>query len=215
MVAMWILKSVGMVIGSFIIGIVFYYITSPLQSEQKKKQLEEVLSLIINFVIFIWIGKILLNVSTFISDPLAVLAYPSNAAAVYLATFFFFINIGYKIWKHPFNVEEWLGAFVPVFLASTFSYEFIQLIESGSKQGLNQLILLMILLICYLLFQRKLSIQRMALILITGWALGQFILSITFPMVTLFGYTMRPWFNFALTIIFTGFSYYKLRKQVL
>jgi len=215
MATKWIIKSVVMVIVSFIIGIVFYYITSPLQSNQKKRQLEEVLSLIINFVIYIWVGKIVLNVSTFVSDPLAVLAYPSNAAAFYVATFLFLINIGYKIWRHSFNVVEWLGAFVPVFLASTFSYEFMQLIESGSKQGLNQLILLMILLIIYLLLQRKLSNQRMALILITGWVFGQFILSVIFPMVTLFGYTMKPWFNLILTIIFAGFSYYNLRKQVL
>src|SRR5699024_11194298 len=142
---------------------------------------EEVLSLIINFVIFIWVGKIVLNVSTFVSDPLAVLAYPSNAAAFYVATFFFFINIGYKIWRHSFNVVEWLGAFVPVFLASTFIHKIIQLIKSGSKQGLNQYKLLLILIISDLLLQRKLSNQSMVLILITGGAFGQFILCIILP----------------------------------
>lgn len=209
-----VIKSVGIVIISFIIGISFFYFTSSLSTEKKKQQLEDVLSLIINFVIYIWVGKVILNLSLFISDPLAVLAYPSNASSFYVATLLLLINIGYRVWRHQFKVVKWLSVFLPVVLAAAFSYEFLQLLDSGHQQ-LTQLIFYMLLLLAYLLLENKLPIHKVALYIMTIWAFGQLITSLIFPLVTLFGYSMKPWFNLILTLIMIGFTVYNQRKQVL
>lgn len=209
-----VIKSVGIVIISFIIGISFFYFTSSLSTEKKKQQLEDVLSLIINFVIYIWVGKVILNLSLFISDPLAVLAYPSNASSFYVATLLLLINIGYRVWRHQFSVVKWLSVFLPVVLAAAFSYEFLQLLDSGHQQ-LTQLIFYMLLLLAYLLLENKLPIHKVTLYIMTIWTFGQLITSLIFPLVTLFGYSMKPWFNLILTLIMIGFTVYNQRKQVL
>src|SRR5690625_1095176 len=98
------LKAVGIIVISFIVGFAFFYITSPLQKELKKAQLEEMFSQLVNFIIFIWVGKIILNFSIFIDDPLAILAYPSNSEAFYLAVLFSAILLFYKSWQKTFDV---------------------------------------------------------------------------------------------------------------
>lgn len=207
----WIMKTIGVLVLSLLAGVFFYYVTSPLNHPQKKQQIEKVLSLIINFIIFIWLGKIVLNVPVFIKDPLAVLAYPSNAHAFYTAVLFLLINIGYRTWKHQFKLLDWMAAFVPMFLAASFTFEFFQYIDLGHELYLRQMIFLMCLLIVYLLMQGKISEIRSALLTITLWALGQFILSIIFPLATLFEYQMKPVFNLVLLLIFTALSFYEAR----
>lgn len=63
------LMSIGIIIISFVVGLIFFYMISYLSKEQRKAQIEEIVSQLINFIIFIWIGKIILNFSIFIKDP--------------------------------------------------------------------------------------------------------------------------------------------------
>src|SRR5699024_7227882 len=72
-------------IGSFIAGLLFTYITSIASKTTRKKQLDAIISIVINLIIYIWIGKILANISLFIEDPFAVLAYPSDGKALAIA----------------------------------------------------------------------------------------------------------------------------------
>lgn len=213
--SMWVIKTVGMLVISFIIGMAFFFFTNQSSIEQRKKQLESVLLLIINFVIFVWISKIILNLSLFVSDPLAVLAYPSPSTAFYLATAFLVTNIIYRVWRHNMNVMEWLEAFTPVFLAAAFSYEFFDMLGSAHPSGIIRLIFLMGLLVVYLILDRKVSSAKRALLLMTVWALGQFILSFIDPQVALFGYRLSKWFSLAIVIVFVGYIFYNQRKQVL
>lgn len=213
--SMWVIKTVGMLVISFIIGMAFFFFTNPSSIEQRKKQLESVLSLIINFVIFVWISKIILNLSLFVSDPLAVLAYPSHSTAFYSATAFLVINIIYRVRRHNMNVMAWLEGFTPVFLAAAFSYEFFAMLESAHLSGIIQLIFLMGLLVVYLILDRKVSSAKRALLLMTVWALGQFILSFIDPQVAVFGYRLSRWFSLAIVIVFAGYIFYNQRKQVL
>src|SRR5690625_1666713 len=100
-----VIMSVGIIIISFIVGICFYYLISPLSTSTKKEQLEQVLSYSINLVIYIWIGKVLVNIQAFMNDPLAVLAYPSNSGALYIAICLLAVNVLYKVWKSDFDVK--------------------------------------------------------------------------------------------------------------
>src|SRR5690625_1979708 len=119
------LKAVGIIVISFIVGFAFFYITSPLQKELKKAQLEEMFSQLVNFIIFIWVGKIIWNFSIFINDPLAILAYPSNSDAFYIAILLSAILLFYKNWKKKLNVILLITYFLPVFLLVFFLFVFI------------------------------------------------------------------------------------------
>jgi len=56
-----------------------YYISSEEEGKEKRRILEEAGSVLINFVLFLWISKVILNFSVFIREPLTVLSYPDNA----------------------------------------------------------------------------------------------------------------------------------------
>src|SRR5690625_2232093 len=103
--------SIGIIIVSILAGLVFFYMTSHLPKEHKKAQLEEMFSQLVNFIIFIWVGKIILNVSIFIEDPLAILAYPSNSEAFYLAVLLSTILLFYKSWQKKFDVLHFITSF--------------------------------------------------------------------------------------------------------
>lgn len=209
----WIIMSIGIIIVSFIAGLVFYYIISPLPAPKKKKQLEEVISLLVNFIIYIWVGKIVVNFLAFINDPLAVLAYPSNSGAFYVAIILLVVNLIYKIWKNKFDVIQWLAAFVPVVLAASFTYEFIQFIQKQNTYGLSYLILLMTLLIAFIVFQERMPAGTLAFLLLAIMAGSLFGFSF-FMSSTIFGYTIHSWFSLILFIVFLSLGYYYHRKQV-
>ncbi|WP_010648806.1 MULTISPECIES: hypothetical protein [Oceanobacillus] len=90
------LTAIGIIALSFAVGFLSFYLLSDLTREQKKLQVEEIISQLFNFVIFIWIGKILINLSTFISDPLSILAYPSDSKSFYFAIVSIALMLLYK-----------------------------------------------------------------------------------------------------------------------
>lgn len=206
--------SIGIIIISIVAGLVFYYLISPLPVSAKKKQLEEVISLLINFIIYIWVGKIIVNFIKFTSDPLAVLAYPSNSGAFYIAIFLLVLNVLYKKRKNEFNVMEWLSSFTPVVLGSSFTYEFIQLTQKQTTYRLSYLVLLMVLLIVFIVFQERMKAGRLTSLLLIGWSGGLLGLSLFSFNTTLFGYTMHSWFSLILLVGFLSLGYYNHRKQV-
>jgi|SRR5690625_330515 len=215
MPSVWIIMSIGIIIISFIVGGAFYYFISIVPNPVKKKQLEQVFSLLVNLVIYIWIGKILVNFSIFVKDPLAVLAYPSNSSAFYIAIILLTINVLYKVWKEEeFDVNQWFTAFVPIVLATSFTYEFIQYIQKQSLDRLSHLILLMAILIVFILFQERLEANILAFLQLIMWTGGLFGLSFISSYVSIFGYTIHPWFSLLLFLVFLGLGYYNHRKQV-
>src|SRR5690625_5351516 len=96
MVAVQVLSSIAMIIFSFVGGFILFYFTSPLSKIKKKEQMNEMVNQLINLVLFIWLGKIVLNVSTFIQDPIAILAYPADSNAFYFGTILTLATIVYK-----------------------------------------------------------------------------------------------------------------------
>src|SRR5690625_476361 len=105
--------SIGLLILSFIIGGIFFYVMSVETKEIKKQQIELIFSLLINFIIFMWIGKIVQHVPLIFKDPLAILAYPSNSVSFYFATGLIIINLIYRVVRHQENLNLVLQAFLP------------------------------------------------------------------------------------------------------
>src|SRR5699024_5599822 len=157
MPSFWMFLPIAHIAGSFIAGFIFFYLMSALPKAKKKQQAEEVTSLLIHFVIYIWVGSILLNFFVFIIDPLAVLAYPSTSLALYLVLLF----SGLHIWcRNQCGHLDWqllLHSFIHVFLFASFIYELIDVIWMGNSHLLGYLSLLFVLLLALIMLQNSVS----------------------------------------------------------
>ncbi len=206
------LAAVGIIVASIVAGFLSFYIISNLPKETKKKQIEELTSQFINFIIFIWLGKIIVNFSTFIKDPLAVLAYPSDSNAFYLAVLFSGILLVYKTKRKQLDGRIFIHAFLHVFLVASFSFEFIQLVWNNNHLALGYLILLAMLLVFLFVFNDKLTATKLSVILFILWTSGVILLSFFQPFVTVFGYNVSPVFAGILFIISLSYLLLKQRK---
>lgn len=214
MASVQVLTSIAIIVVSFVAGFAFYYFTSSLSASEKKHRLEEILSLLINFIIYIWVSKILLNITVFVRDPLAILAYPSNSFAFYLAMLFTFLHIGYKVKRHAFQAEKILFAFVPVFLFASFVFEFIQIVWNSNTYTWSYLGLLMVLLIAYMLLHDRAQYEIRSYFLLLVWCLGQLIIAFILPFTTVFGYLVAPWVLAILFVVILALLIYHNRKRV-
>lgn len=210
-----VIMSIGMLIVSFLVGLLFFYVTSPDTKEIKKQQIDETTSLLFNFIIFIWIGKIVVNFSRFIKDPLAILAYPSNSNAFYIASLLIIVNILYNSIRKKKEMTSVFKSFVPLFLAASFIYEFLQVIVLGNRGDLLYLALITILLVVFLLLQGKISSYRSSFIVCIAWIIGQLVLSVMYSYSIIFGYMIAPIFFMMAFIFIILFVIVRRRGQVL
>lgn len=188
------LAAIGMIIFSIAVGLISFYLISNLPRETKKQQINEIISQTINFIVFIWIAKVILKFPLFIEDPLAVLAHPSNSNAFYLAILFTSLLLIYKSIRRKINLSVFLEAFIQVFLTASFLYEFIQYISGNNTYAFGHLLLLALLLILLLMLRERLKRAVTLFAILTGWTIGMLVLLFIQPFVTVFGYTMAPWF---------------------
>jgi len=209
-----VLTSIGILIVSFLIGFLFFYVTTDKPKDVKKKLLENVLSLLINFVIFIWVGKILVNSKIFFQDPLAILAYPSNTVAFYVATAFIAINVTYHLVRNKLNGMDVFNTFVPVLLSASFIFNFAQLVIIGYQKAWIYVVFLAILLVFYLFIKEKATSHLANLTIFVVWLIGQFILSVTSSFPSLFGYNVHALFFISLLILVLIYIVYSNKRKV-
>ncbi|WP_042150093.1 hypothetical protein [Paucisalibacillus sp. EB02] len=208
------LTTIGIIAFSIAIGFLSFYLFSnnDLTKDQKKKHIEEIMSHLINFIIFIWVGKIVLNLTIFISDPLSILAYPSNSKAFYFATVLTAILLLYKSKRKNMMVLPLLESFVHVFLIGSFVYEFIQFVIEDNRFAFGNLILIALLIGLYFFLRERMKVRMLLMVMVTAWSIGMILLGIIQPFVTVFGYIMAPWFVGVFFITCVISLAYKIRK---
>ncbi|WP_163530766.1 hypothetical protein [Halobacillus ihumii] len=207
-----IIKSSFIVLlGSFILGFFFFRIIGPFSKLETKQRLNELISLLIVFVISLWIGKIIINFSTFLSDPRAILAYPSNSEAFYIALLFTLIYTEYKLIDHYQEFLVLLLSFIYVFLSASFVNEFIHITWGYGVEDWGYLMLLVTLLIVLILLQGKITIAQLTSVSIWGWSLGQWFLSV-FYQTSVFQFDLDQWF-YSVTFISSIILFF-YRKRV-
>ncbi|WP_134339190.1 hypothetical protein [Filobacillus milosensis] len=194
MVATSTIISLSMLVISLVTGAFFYYVISVQTTKEKKEDLETVSSFFINFIILIWVGKITLNLSLFIEDPIAILAYPSQSDAFYFAFFASIFLYGYKFYKNELVVRRFVYVIVSIFIFSSFIYEFIDLVWQENTYTWRYLSLLFFLLVIYSLMSNQWSYRLISSVIIMLWGSGQIVLSLTQPFTTVFGYLISVWF---------------------
>lgn len=204
------LLPIALFIASMAGGIFIFYLTSHLSKETKKLHIEQMISELITFVIFIWLGKIIINITLFVQDPLAVLAYPSDSKAVYIAVLLSGISLYIKSKKGKIQAISLFESFLPVFLVSSFLYEFIQIVWLSKGGAIGYFILITILLALYYLIRERLGTYALFMIILSGWSFGIVLLTLIQPFVTVFGYMMAPWF---IWVFFTVHIFIIFRKR--
>ena len=186
-----VIKSIGLLIVTFLVGIGYFFIQSEQTKELRKKQLEVTSSLIINIVIYIWIGKVLVHLPEFFSDPLAILAYPSNSNAFYVASGLGLINIIINVTRKKVALSSYIKAFIPIFIGASLLFEFVHYIQNGTINNLTNLLLLILLVGIQLIFNKQ-PIVRLNLIIAIIWSTVQLGLSLIYNYTTIFNYLIHP-----------------------
>ena len=207
------LIMIGIVAISVLAGLISFYIMTDLPKDAKKRQIGELTSSLINFILFIWLGKIFANWQIFISDPLAVLAYPSNSVAFYVAVLFSGAVLVYKSKYKKMKVLHFMDTFIHVFLMASFVYEFIQLVWNNNPFSLGYLVLFTMLLISYFLLQERLTTTKLIIVMLVGWSFGMVGISLCHPYITVFGYMISPWFIGVFFLIGTFMIITNYRKR--
>ena len=207
-----VLKSIILLVMSFLAGLGYFYIQSEQSKAIRKKQLEATSSILINIVIYIWLGKVIANLPKFIEDPLAILAYPSNSTAFYIASILGFINIMINVIKKKVALDTYIIAFIPVFIGASLIFEFVSYINNGTTSNLTYFILLVVLVSLQLLMYKKTSIIKLNLIIVLIWAFVKLLFSFVLSYTTIFNYMIHPLY-FIIIILITIY-YMKMKKGV-
>ena len=186
--------SIAIIILSLSVGFLSFYLMNDLSKKKKKIYLEELASQLINFVIYMWIGKVLLNFPVFIKEPLTILAYPGNSYAFYLAVFVSAITITIKSKRQKIDIVPFFNAFTHVFLIASFVYEFTQVVWNNNTYSIRYMGLLAALIIATVFMRDRIEAYSLNTIMLVGWTLGTLGLAFIMPFTMVFGYTMAPWF---------------------
>lgn len=185
------IEHIVILLASFAIGVAAYIGMDTETFKVKRKRLDWLLSITIQLVIYIWIAKVLVLFNLVIKDPVAVLAYPSNATILYVALIFTSIHIAVHIKKNVLPVNAMVEVFVPVLLSTQFIYVCIQLLQTGRTGFFINAAIIMVLLLMYITVDQLRTFRGSVTIFIT-WAVAKIILSIGFAHKTLFGYLVSP-----------------------
>ena len=187
--------TVILIIGiSFALAFLAFYVMSNLTKEQRKQQISEIVSQLINFALFLWLAKILLNLPLFVQDPLAVLAYPSNSEAFYLATLFTGILVYVKAKQGKITGGQLAHSFLQIFLAASLVYEFIQMTWRENPFSFPFLVVFGLLLVLFHVLQGRMNPLNQISIVLAAAAAGFFTIDFMLPYLSIFGYIVEPWF---------------------
>lgn len=209
----WIIWTVAKIILSFLLGAGVYFIVIQGEAKMKWQAIEDVFSFIINVILYMWLAKILLHLQMFIQDPFALLAYPSTRQAFYIGVALAVIHSVYKGWKKGEFSTALYDAFVPIFIFSSFIYEFMQLIERKSNYELPYVITLAVVLLYYVFIGAKMSASLRSYTTALLWLVGVFILQWIMPVVTMYQYRITIPFIVIVLLAHVGYGIIQKKRK--
>ena len=164
-----VMVSAGMIAGSFTAGTGIYYLHNTQSKQIKKQQIDQLLSLIISFIIYLWIAKIALQLPLLMKSPMAVLAYPSNSFHFYFATGLCLLHTAYIFRKKLNEARLFFQSFSFIMLSTLLVHEFLLIITDVHHQLSLYFICLTALVFCYvLLYQKQIMINLLSFCLAAG-----------------------------------------------
>ncbi len=178
---------------SILVSMLLFRFLHPFNERKGKQYVDEIGTIFIGIAVSIIIGKILLNVSEFITDPIAILAYPSDSKAFYIGLLFVVVYVKWRVIRSYDHFEELFFSWMFVFFAASFLYEFvISVFGNGTGNGIS-MVIPFVLLIGFLLLYEKVAIGLLAILGMVLWSLGQLLFRI-FDQTSIFQFYVSPIF---------------------
>lgn len=188
------LLEIGITGLSLAAAFLIFWTVSDADPEEKKNQMGVLSSQTIRFILFVWIAKILLNVPLFISDPLAVLAYPAGSQSFALAAIGLMLLGTVTGKRKGLDGIFYIESTEVVVLFASFFYEFIRVIRTDDPGPFYHLLGISTCILLFVLLRRRMARAAFVSLLITAWVLVMGSLSVFLPFASAFGYILQPWF---------------------
>lgn len=196
-----VMLSLGILFVSFVFGLGVYYVIDNEPKKIKKKRLDDVLSWLIQFIIYLWLAKIVVQLPKVLHDPIAVLAYPSNSIHFYVATALLFIHIAYKNRKQKTSITPLFETFSLVLVAALFMFEFLQIVTQEHTHLNFYFICLLAFLTVYVLFYQKWGKSKGANIISSLWILLASVLAFKNGYFMFFNFILAPMYFVVLGLL--------------
>lgn len=202
--------SLLIIIVSFTIAFFLFRLISPFDNQTIKNHLDVIVDLLI-FTFFSILGaKIILNIQLLMSEPIAVLSYPSDANALYLASFVVVGRIYWIVKKQRVNWRPFFDSLTRFLLLSHFFSLFGMMLFSNQSAILYQLALHFIGSVLLIWFGEKAKDDRFMTLLVVAIGLTSASLGLFYPIV-FFGYYVHPSY-YLLIALFSAYQFYQMRR---
>lgn len=164
----------------------------------KKGQLPQAISLIVDFIILLWASKLVLNVHHLIREPVAALSRPADSSAFYMAVLLTGIILIFRIRRDRSDPGIFLFLLRLWFLSS-FIFEFTEFVIGSHPANLINLLLYGGLSLFSV--QKKMPPDRLIMMSLLLWAAGGLSFWLVQPVLTMFGFLLFPWFILTFTVM--------------
>ncbi|MCZ0701723.1 hypothetical protein J2T56_000065 [Natronobacillus azotifigens] len=182
---------------SFVFGIIFLIVTSPFS---RKEQTSQVIDFLIVFFLIIIGSKVLLHIRIFLTDPIAVLAFPSDSKAFYLAFVMMSVYLSMLVKRNKIDLLSFSDSFVRVLLMTMFVQFFSEIIFTNDFVPIYQLMLSFILLLFLLLLEKRIPYLFLHANILMIWGFCSAFLH-TFSPALLFGFHVDSWYYLMIGLV--------------
>ena len=219
----WIVLSIASILGYLLLA---YF--SSLKGKAWKPFREQIGNGIIFFIVFYMFGSIIFNLPMFLTDPLAVLSYPSGKKELYLA--FVVLTIYWTVMslKTHIPLSKYLHASLYILLPAKFGYAFF---EGNSGEGVGEYLAFIVPwthhpvslysmvisggLLIWLITMKNTNEGKKTGLLFMLWVFSEFLINMTLVFPQFFGIPVTLYFYlflFGLGVYYTVFNQINFKK---
>lgn len=207
-----VLIFIGILVASLVFGIGLFYGSHTGSKRIKKQQIDVILSYSVQFVIYIWLGKMIASFPRILHDPIAVLASPADSTAFYIATFFILFHLFIQQKRRKMNDELLIKGFVPVFFATSFFNGFLQITINQDEMNLYFVWVMVLSIVSIWILQKPVTWLQSSILMMI-WAVGACIISLQKGYIVMFGFLLQPIYFIGIFLFFSGYTWLKMNKN--
>src|SRR5699024_12745607 len=113
---------------SFLGWILFYYVVDHNDNQHKIYELDQFLNVLIQFILYLWLMKIIAQFSMVCQDRMSVLALPANSMHFLFASIILLVHLCFKYRNNTLATINLFQTGSFIIIASLFIYEILQLL---------------------------------------------------------------------------------------
>lgn len=205
-------STLAVLIVSLILGVIVYFVFGQAKYLAKKQHVDDFMTMLIVFILSLWVAKFITNFTYAFQFPLAVLVYPADRWALYVGIVLAFLYMRFVFMKKHSSIKELILTTFIILISAQFIYKFVYYIMERSSDLIWGMTLYGLLLSLSLIWQQKqFSVYFLGYIM-TILGLGNLILA-SFTRVTFFHFFTDWVFWLVILLIGTFFIILNARKN--